>query len=116
MLVGLHTYVRFVLIALVALIVGSYILFQTRNLIAGPIIDITAPQNGGTVRAQLVEVQGTARNITEITLNDRTIVVDENGYFSEQLLLNPGYTIMSLSARDRFGRTTKESLELFYTP
>ena len=109
-----QTYVRFILIALAILVAGSYVLFQTRNLLRGPVIKITTPKNGEAVSQKLVEIQGVARNIVEIKLNDRDIVIDENGHFSEQLLLAPGYTIMSLSARDRFGRTTSRSLELFY--
>lgn len=95
-------------------IIILYGLFQARNLIQGPVIQIHTPENGATIEDALVHIKGEAHNISEITLNDRLILVDEMGYFEEQLLLPEGYTIMTLKARDRFGRTTKETLQLVH--
>ena len=110
----LQTHLRTVTTTLIILLVVGYALFQARNLIQGPVITILSPENGSTVTESLVEVRGIARNIIGIKFNDRDIVMDEDGHCSEQLLLAPGYTIMSILARDRFGRTTSKSLELFY--
>jgi len=101
-------------VVLFVLAVLSYGLFQARNLIQGPIITIHSPQNGTTVNNALVEISGEAKNISGITLNDQHIFVDEEGNFREQLLLSYGYTIMTIEASDRFGRETKQTLELVY--
>lgn len=113
---NLQTYIRTITITLIILVILGYALFQARNLIQGPVVTITSPLNGAVVTMPLIEVSGIAQNISRIELNNRDIVIDENGHFAEQLLLAPGYTIMSVLARDRFGRTTSRTLELFYTP
>lgn len=94
------------------LVMILYGLFQARNLLMGPVVLINTPKNGAMSAEALTTITGEARNISEITLNDRPILVDEEGYFEEQLLLPQGYTIMTLEARDRFGRTTVETLQL----
>jgi hypothetical protein len=94
------------------LVILLYGLFQARDLIQGPVIQIHAPEDGATVTDTLIRIEGEAHNISEITLNERRILVNETGYFNEQLLLPEGYTIMTFEARDRFGRTTKETLQL----
>ena len=93
---------------------AGYGLFETRDLIAGPVIVIEKPENGAVFSDSLIEINGTARNITSISFNGRQIFVDEEGRFSETLLLSYGYNIMTLSAEDKFGRTVSKTLEAVY--
>jgi len=108
------TYFKISAIVLLLVTVAAYTLFQTRNLIAGPVIAIHTPTNGATVLESLVTIEGIAHNISYISLNDRQIFIDEKGKFSELLLLSYGYNIMTIAARDKFGRETEEILELIY--
>lgn len=91
-----------------------YGIFTARHLIEGPIITVTSPANGALVGNSLVEIQGNVQNISFITLNDRQIYADEKGNFKEKLLLYPGYSIMKLYAKDRFGREITKGLSLVY--
>ena len=84
------------------------------NLIEGPQIIITAPENGSTVNFSLINIVGKARNITSISLNGRTIFIDEDGRIKERVLLSYGYNVLELKAQDRFGREIKKTLELVY--
>jgi hypothetical protein len=99
-------------ISLLGLFIIGYSLFQAWKLISGPIIDIYTPQNGATYSQTLIEISGRARNVAYINLNGRKIFTDKNGYFKEQLLLSPGYNILKLDARDKFGTYTEKKLEL----
>ncbi|MBX4210668.1 hypothetical protein KW783_01725 [Candidatus Parcubacteria bacterium] len=94
--------------------VGTYSLYQARNLIRGPVLSFVTPENGGREHSSLVEIRGRAENISYITLNDRQIFVDENGNFKEKLLLSDGYNIMKLRAQDKFGRDKTEIIQLVY--
>ena len=102
-----------VLIAvLIGLLFAGYILFQARNLISGPLLTIQTPVNGASTSSPSVLVSGMARNISHLRLNDRTIFVDENGFFKEELLLAEGYTVVTVDAEDRFGRARSEEIEI----
>lgn len=100
------------LISLLAIIIVGYSLFQAQKLIRGPIIDVYTPQNGATYNQTLIEIEGRARNIAYLNLNDRAIFTDKNGYFKEKLLLSPGYNIIKLDARDKFKNYTEKRLEI----
>ena len=107
-------YLRASIVVFFVLLIGGYSYFQARKLIGGPKITIDSPANGSTVTESLVEIKGVAKNINEISLDDRPIFIDEQGAFNEKLLVPPGYTIITMKARDRFGRKTVEMLELYY--
>ncbi|MDP6387930.1 MAG: hypothetical protein QGG63_01490 [Candidatus Pacebacteria bacterium] len=95
-------------------VIFGYAFFQARNIILGPVIKIQEPQNGVSLEHSLVGIEGTAKNISHISMNDRQIFTDEQGQFREKLLLSYGYNIITIKAKDRFGRKTKKTLELIY--
>jgi len=90
----------------------GYAIFEARYLILGPKITTISPSQGFMSDIAPFFVEGRAQNIVRISLNDRPIFVDEEGHFKEKLLLQKGYTIMTLRAEDRFGRSTEEFLYL----
>ncbi|MBA3733470.1 Ig-like domain-containing protein [Patescibacteria group bacterium] len=100
------------LIALLGIIVLGYSLFQAQKLIRGPIIEISSPQNGSTFSQPLIEIKGRARNIAYLNLDGRKIFTDKDGYFTEKLLLSPGYNIIKLDAQDKFKTYTEKKLEI----
>ena len=99
-------------IILAVMFIASYSLYEARNIIAGPIIEIFSPINGSTSNTSLIEIKGAARNISSIRLNNREITTDSSGIFSEKTLLSPGYNIITLTVADKFGRSKEEKLEL----
>ena len=103
---------RISLFILFGLIILDYSLFQAWKLISGPIVDIYTPQNGATYSQTLIEIDGRARNISYINLNDRPIFTDKDGYFKEKLLLSPGLNVIKLDARDKFKKYTEKKLEV----
>lgn len=99
----------FVLVS-VTIIIYSYV--QTKNLIIGPKIAITSPQNGSTVTDPLITLLGTSKNISKISVNDRPILVDQRGNFRDELVVQIGYNIISIKGSDRFGKEKEVTLEI----
>ena len=104
---------RFAVLALFLVIVICYSLFQARFLILGPRIEVTTPRDGATSLDELVIIDGYAKNAAWITLNGRQIFTDEKGFWSEKLLVNEGLSIMTIQARDRFGREKEKQVRIF---
>jgi len=102
------------IIAFFLLSIGGYSLFQARKIIEGPKISILSPTNGTIVRDSLVYIVGVAHNIKEISIDDRSIYVDEQGNFKEKLLLYPGYNIIKLKAKDKFGKEVEKYIQNVY--
>ena len=104
---------RYVAVVLFFLLIIGYSLFQARFLILGPRISINYPTDGARAENELVLVQGKARNAAWLSLNGRQIFTDEEGHWNEKLLLPQGLSIMTVTARDRFGRETEEKVRIF---
>lgn len=100
------------LITVSVFIIIGYSYYESRNLILGPILDFVSPINGSSTTNSVIEVKGKVKNISFVSLNDNQIFTDKNGLFSEKLLLSPGYNIIKLSVKDRFGRQKEKFLEL----
>ena len=102
--------------ALVIAGLGVYTYLQSREYLRGPVIAVEEPKNGALSTTSLITVRGNARNISFLTLNGRQIFTDEQGRFREALLLQNGYNIMTIEAKDRFGHRMEKRLELVYKP
>ena len=105
---------RYALVIVFFLLLIGYGLFQSKNLILGPNIAIASPLDGAAVGLNPVEVRGQADRIAFLSLNGQQIFTDQNGNFSQKLLLTPGYNSIKLEAKDKFGRTIQKILNLVH--
>lgn len=103
---------RFVII-LFALLIVCYGLFNARNLLMGPIIEVWSPAAEAKTNESIITIKGRARNIAAISLNERPIFVDPDGIFQEKLLLAPGFNVIEIKARDRFKKEAVETVRIY---
>lgn len=103
---------RKVLIAILFLVIVLYSLFQAQKLLKGPVIEIYSPDNGKTFNQSVIDVEGRAKNIAYLYLNDKPIFTDRTGYFKEKFILSSGYNVIKVSGTDKFKKYTEKRLEL----
>lgn len=107
-------YLKFYSLVTLGIVVFGYSAFQAQKMIRGPQIRVLSPINGATYTTPLIEVKGVAKNISTLTFDDRPLYTDLQGNFSDSLLLSPGYNIIKLEARDKFGSKTEKKIEIIY--
>lgn len=90
----------------------GYSFFEARRLVQGPRITILAPMDGSTISSSTVTISGVAENVSFLTINDRPILTDEEGKFSERIAPSAGYAVFSVAAKDRFGRSTSQVVHI----
>ena len=105
---------RNILIVLVICVIGGYAGFQSKKIISGPQITIQNPKST-SANSSAVDVQGIVKNVSVVTLNDRLIPIDEAGNFKEKILLYPGYNVIKVEAKDKFGASVTKELQVVYT-
>ncbi len=103
--VSIERILKYLFVALCIVFFASYTYFQARNLIHGPSI-VLSTEFETIQRERSLLLTGNARNVVVLRLNGREIHTDERGNFSETLVLQNGYTVMTLEAVDRYGRDT----------
>jgi hypothetical protein len=106
--------VRLFVIVISVLLLVSYGIFNARNLIMGPIIEVFDPTKDTETEANVIDVKGRAKNIAFISLNEKPIFVDKEGLFEEKLLLSPGSNIIEIKARDRFKKEIVKTIKIYY--
>ena len=104
--------IRWSLIGLGALIIGLYALSRSLNYIHGPRIEIFQPINGSAIASTTVTIIGRADRVNSLSLDGKTVFIDEAGNFKETILLFHGLNIVTFTAEDQFGRTTQNKLQL----
>jgi hypothetical protein len=104
-----------VALVLILLTVG-YGVFQARTLIVGPTLVVHEPRPGKTLTNTLMEVRGTATNVTHITVNGRPATFDLSGNFKETLLTPEGYGTILIEAENRFGRKVSTQVDIMGAP
>ena len=112
---SLRTLVQATVVLIGLMLVTGYVVYQARFLIIGPQITLSEElplhQN-----VRQVTLSGSANNISRLWLNGRPIFTNPEGEFAATVILENGYTVTTLMAEDRFGRTTTVSRQFVYTP
>ena len=102
------------IVILLLLSFGVYGLYKAKAFLEGPQIIIESPIDGQGVEESFTEIIGKTSNISTLFLNGKQIFTDKDGRFKDNLLLAEGYNIIEVSGADKFGRATKEKLELVF--
>jgi len=62
--------------------------------------------------SSLAVIKGVAAKATHITLNGREIFIAKDGAFYESIAILPGFSIVTLNAEDKFGKTAEKKFEI----
>lgn len=107
-----NSLIKFFLVALVGGSAIAYATFRANDFMKGPQLAIHSPASA-VLATNFVEVSGSSKNISHLTLNGRKIFTDKTGAWKEKMLLFPGMNVIQAYANDRFGRETIETVEVF---
>lgn len=103
------------MIVMSVILLICYGLWNARNLIMGPSIEILLPTPNITeIATSTLLIKGMVKNSTYISINERPIYIDTRGFFEEKLLLGEGSNIIIVRAKDRFGAEEKKLLNIYY--
>src|SRR5438105_4058967 len=106
--------ITYIALVIFFLIVLGYGYFEARGLLFGPTITVTSSVT--EVHDPFVSIKGHADRIATLQMNGKTISVTEDGAFEEPYLLSAGYNRIVLDAKDKYGRSRSQVIEIVYTP
>jgi len=64
------------------------------------------------VDSSIAEIKGVASKATYISINGREIFINKEGEFKESIALLPGFSIVTINAKDKFGKTAEKQFEI----
>lgn len=81
-----------------------------------PPLTLTKPANGATIDSSTVTVEGKAEPGAIVLVNDRSVIVGQDGSFSDSATAQAGVLPITVIARDRAGNETKTQLSVTVAP
>lgn len=93
---------------------ATYIVIYKKS---NPQIEISSPQNGARIRQDNrdIIISGTTDAGNRLTINDRLVIVQNDGSFNFKVTLSDGDNTIKLQAADNAGNTTDQELELNFS-
>ncbi|OGE73992.1 MAG: hypothetical protein A3C49_04330 [Candidatus Doudnabacteria bacterium RIFCSPHIGHO2_02_FULL_42_25] len=92
---------------LVALIAIIYVGLEIRSVLAPPYLNLEEPGSDVTVDGNSVVVAGTGEIGAAVFINNQPVLMDQNGNFTETLLLSPGVNIIEVTEKNKFDKVSK---------
>jgi hypothetical protein len=96
-------------------IVAGYTFFVAAPYMAGPSLTVIAPLENSTETGQTVTITGTTERVAYLSINDLPTPLLEDGTFTMTRSYPPGYTVLVIRARDRFGHEVSETIRFLHT-
>jgi hypothetical protein len=79
-------------------------------------LQVTTPKNNSTVSLSALTVQGTTKPKADVSINEKDVVANANGYFSATVSLEEGDNYVVIVAVDENGDVAEQELNVTYTP
>ncbi len=92
------------------------IFYNVKDVLIGSPLSIKTIKDGTTLYENFIPISGKTKQASLIRINGRAISVDKKGIFSDGVLLSPGYNIIEINQRDRFGKERNKVLRLVAEP
>jgi hypothetical protein len=99
--------------AIVLILLAAYGAAKALPLVSGPHISLASPTQYQSFSDGFVKVEGVASHTENLSLDGAPLLINASGRFSTTLVLPHGGAILSLTATDRFGKSTGVTRTIF---
>ncbi len=91
---------------IVALVAIIYISLEIRSVLAPPYLSLEEPGSDITVDGNSVVIAGTGEVGAAIFINNQPVLMDQNGNFTETLLLSSGLNVIEVTEKNKFDKVS----------
>jgi len=104
----LPAFLRYGFAIIFLLVLFFYLGLQVKNIVEPPRLEIYSPPQGYVTSEMSMILHGETDKEVSISLNGKDIGTDESGSFEEVIDLSPGVNTLTIEAKKKHGKTTKE--------
>jgi hypothetical protein len=91
--------------------IGVYTFVQMREIFYG--VNIKANINTYSENTGVSQISGFAKNAVHFAINGREIYIDKDGSFTDSVALPSGFSIITLTATDQFGKMKEKTMQVY---
>jgi cytoskeletal protein RodZ len=100
------------LVLVVMLSIVGYLIFQFSSLFLGPKLVISEPKSGAVISSSVVQVKGETDPYATLEVNGEETSIGLDGSFKKALYVFSGSQVISVTAKNRFGKATVERIRV----
>lgn len=97
----------FVGIGIIIVLILGYLIYQYFQFISPPKLEILSPKENQIVIGKGVRVSGRTDTDAKITINNQPVIVDQNGFFEEEIAVVKETQELVIKAISRSGKETQ---------
>ncbi len=102
----IHIQQSLVAICSLLLVIFAYLGFQYRAMFLSPALSISSPKENAEIKGD-VTVSGRTDPSATVLVNNESVILNDQGEFTKNISLFPGKSLITVKARNRFGRETE---------
>lgn len=95
-------------------LIGGYVFYQVRAVTAAPSLFVDTPKEGERLARPVADIQGKTEPDANVSINGRSAIVDNEGFFKLTIDIPSGPTVIVIQAKKRRGKTAEETRHVFY--
>jgi len=100
--------------AIILAVVGYYLWHQISSFSSKPYLLVKSPSADSIIESPEISVEGETEKEVSIEINGQNINVNADGKFKEMVSLQPGRNQITIEAKNRFGKTAQEDVDVVY--
>ncbi len=100
----------------IVFVVGGYLYSQINNIIEPPELLVFTPEQDMTTGSNTLEVKGKTVREALVLVNGKEVKGSEDGFFSEPIVLSEGVNTITLIAKKKYGKETREIRHVVLKP
>lgn len=104
-------HIKFIYAGLLA-IVAMFVVSRFYPILHKVSIKTESVTDGETTNKGIIKIFGSAKKATNLYINGKSTSVTKDGEFEDAIALPAGYNIVTITAIDKFGKTSSETLRL----
>ena len=99
---------------LILSIIGYYFWHQLSSFNSKPYLFVSSPIVDEVTNNSEIVISGETEIGIILKINEEDVFVDENGYFKENIMLQPGRNVIIVKAVNRFDKAVEETRNIIY--
>lgn len=103
-----NRYVRTMIIAVLSLTVLTYLGSQVYSIMSPPELMVLNPQDGFVTSDATLTVSGKTEDGVVILINDKEVILEQDGWFQADVILEDGLNIISVEGTKRHSRSASD--------
>lgn len=92
--------------------IASFVAYNIKDTIVGAPLSVRMVKDGSTVADPFLPIEGNAKHAKQVHINGRPVIIDQEGNFSDGVILSPGYNVVTISQKDKFGKEKEKVVRL----